>query len=296
MLDDRSYMRQTPFESRRTATMVLLMVNAAAYLLQIAVTRFSDFPAEYYFALSLGGLKHGYVWQLLSYGFMHGGLMHLLFNCWAIYVFGLDVEAALGWPRYLTLYLASSILGGLAQAAAGLALGGIFASPVVGASAAAFGLVAAFALLFPDRVILLFFIIPIRARYLLWLSAGLALVGCFDPQPSGPGGAHIADAAHLGGMLAGVLFVRYALHWNWEWPRIQRPQPQASRRLVPVKAGRSKPWGRPRIAPAEEVGPDEFVSREVDPILDKISAHGIHSLTERERGILEAARTKIGKR
>src|SRR5262245_19636663 len=144
MLEDRHYMRQTPFEGRRSATLLLLIANVLAF---IAETAYYGYPARFaaddYFALSVNGLRHGYVWQLLSFQFMHAGLLHLLFNCWAIYVFGREVEEALGRKSFLTLYLCSGIFGGLVQALAGVWLGGRFAAPVVGASAGALGLIAA---------------------------------------------------------------------------------------------------------------------------------------------------------
>ena len=290
MLEDRYYMRQSPFDARRSITVLLLMVNVAVFVLQLALQQFTSFPVNDYFALSLDGLKHGYVWQLITYEFMHVGVLHLLFNCWAIYVFGQEVEEALGRKAYVALYFSSGIMGGLVQTLAGLFLGRWFAAPVLGASAAAFGLVAAFALLFPDRVILLFFIIPIRAKYLLVLCGVLVVIGLLSPENSTTG-VHIADAAHLGGMLTGLAFVRYAMHWNFHWPRLRRVGTQTPRRLVKVGSSSSGRWSRSKTE--EELPRDEFLSKEVDPILDKISAHGIQSLTERERGILEAAREKI---
>jgi membrane associated rhomboid family serine protease len=279
-------MRRSPFEPRLTATVTLLLVNIAVFLAQLALNQFSRFPVEDYFALSLAGLKHGYVWQLLTYQFMHAGPLHLLFNCWAIYVFGQEAELALGRKSFLTLYFASGILGGAVQALAGLALGGQMAAPTVGASAAAFGLVAAYAVLFPDRLILLFFFIPLRAKYLLWLSVVVAAIGIARP------GDGIAHAAHLGGLATGFAFVRFAIHWSWRWPRLRRTP--APRHLVRVSSAPSSRWGRTSAtASAEDLPAEEFLSREVDPILDKISAHGIQSLTERERRVLEAARHKV---
>jgi membrane associated rhomboid family serine protease len=290
MLEHRDYMRSAPFNPRRSATVTLLLANIAVFFAQVILGEFTSVPVNPYFALSLDGLKHGYAWQLLSYMFMHAGLIHLFFNCWAIYIFGHDVEEALGRNSFLALYFSSGIIGGLFQVGFGLLLGGIIAAPVVGASAAAFGLCAAFALLFPDRILLLFFVIPVRAKYLLALSGGLVVLGLVRPA----GG--IADAAHLGGMLTGLAFVRYASQWDWHLPRFRRPFRPPSRRLVKVTTIKGGLWGKTKAATEEEIPADEFLSKEVDPILDKISAHGIQSLTERERRILEAARQKMGKR
>src|ERR1043166_2857600 len=166
MLEDRFYMRRPSFGSHR-----------AAFGAQELVSSLSKFPVHDYFALSVEGLRHGYLWQLLTFQFMHGIVMHLVFNCLAIFVFGRDVEEALGRRSFLTLYFSSGVIGGLFQSLAGVLLGGWFAGSVVGASAGAFGLVAAFAVLYPERILLLFFVIPMRAKFLLLLSAGVALAG-----------------------------------------------------------------------------------------------------------------------
>src|ERR1035437_8807 len=140
MLEDRYYMRRPAFRGPWSMTMVLLVVNVVAFVIQTAVERFSAFPVKPYFALSVEGLRHGYVWQLLTYQLMHGGPVHLLLNCWMIYVFGREVEETLGRNSLLTLYFTSGVIGGLFQALAGVLLGGAFALPVVGASAGASGL------------------------------------------------------------------------------------------------------------------------------------------------------------
>ncbi len=272
--------------------MTLLIVNVVAFLVQCIYYHYPPVPPPGdYFALSVDGLRHGYVWQLLTFQFMHGGLMHLVLNCWAIYMFGREVEEALGQSSFLTLYFSSGVIGGLFQALAGVLLGGYFAGSVVGASAGAFGLVAAFAVLYPERplMLLLFFIIPVnmRAKFLLLFSALIAVFGIALSV------GNIAHAAHLGGMVTGIVFVRYAIHWHW--PRFKRPSSRQPSRLVKVHSQKSGLWGKRSESP-EDLPPEEFLSKEVDPILDKISAQGIQSLTERERRILEAARTKMAKR
>lgn len=298
-------MRQSEFDSRRSATMLLLVANVAAFLLECARYGYPPrFLGGDFLALSWYGLKHGYIWELLSFQFLHAGLLHLIFNCWAIFVFGREVESALGSKRFLTLYFVSGVIGGLFQAFAGSLAqvfpnstwAGSFAGPTVGASAGALGLVAAFATLFPERslTLLLFFVIPInmRAKFLLLFSGLFSLFGILYPGSTGT----VADAAHLGGMLTGIFFVRYAMNWNFRWPSLNRRRTQPSRRLVKVTSASSNRWGRSRPESEAELPADEFLSREVDPILDKISAHGIQSLTERERRILEAARQRMGKR
>jgi membrane associated rhomboid family serine protease len=287
-------MRRPAFRFRWSATVVLLLVNVVAFIIQNALYRFSSIPTDKWFALSVEGLRQGFVWQLLNYQFMHGGWLHLLLNCWAIYIFGREVEEALGRNTFLTLYFTSGIIGGLFQALAGVLLGGNFAAPVVGASAGAFGLVAAFATLYPERplMLLLFFIIPLsmRAKFLLLFSAIITLFGLVFPMDN------IAHAAHLGGMITGLVFVRSAIHWHWQWPRLRRARPQPLRPLVKAPFRASARWGQNSARGEEDLPPEEFLSKAVDPILDKISAQGIQSLTERERRILETAREKMAGR
>ena len=294
MLEDRDYMRQPEYLPRISLTVVLLVVNAIVFVFELLVSSYSHslFIEDHYFALSVEGLKHGFVWQLLTFQFMHAGLLHLVVNCWAIYVFGRAIEETLGWKNFLILYLSSGVVGGICQVLVALPWPGLFGGPVVGASAGGFGLIAAFAVLFPERelMLLLFFILPIRlsAKMLLMLSAVLALAGIIFPI------SHIANAAHLGGMLTGVVFIRQFIQGRglqWTFPSHRA----APRERVSTRAGKSSFWRSAANQPDEELSTDEFVKSEVDPILDKISKHGIQSLTERERQILEKARSRMAK-
>jgi membrane associated rhomboid family serine protease len=241
------------------------------------------------FALSVEGLERGFVWQLLTYQFMHAGLLHILLNSWVIYVFGRVIEETLGWKKLLTLFLMGGVIGGIFQALAALLWPAYFGGPVVGASAGAFGLVAAFAMLFPERELTLF-IMPVRlsAKALLIFSAVLALAGIVFPADN------IANAAHLGGMLTGVVYVRQFIQGRW-WQRKFPRCRTAPREFANVRAAKSGAWRSSAGEPDEEDSTDHFVKSEVDPILDKISAHGIQSLTERERKILEKARARMSK-
>ncbi len=296
MLGDRHYMRTPSHGSAWPLTYVLMAVNTAVLVVQLLGRNTAlGSGIENYLALSLDGLKHGFIWQLLTFQFLHGGLLHLLLNLIAIYFFGRPMEDYLGRRRFLQLYLGSGVVGGVCQVVLD---GFILNDPgraVLGASAGAFGLVSAFATLFPDRTLtlLVFFVLPIslRARTLIWISIGigvLGLLGVLDPG--------VAHAAHLGGILAGFLFVRgfvqgrgFRIRW------VAPTSPNRSRILVGTAAKRAA-WQRADASKLDALPPEEFISREVDPILDKISAHGFQSLTERERQILEKARAKISRR
>lgn len=290
MLEDRDYMRQSYGRLRWSTTLVLVIVLVVVWLLQITVFSHSDFLA--YLVLSSYGIKHGYVWQLLTFQFLHAGWMHLLGNCWVLFVFGRVIESSLGKWRFLTLYFLSGIIGGLFQVFVSLVWPNYFSGWVVGASAGVFGLVAAFALMFPDETLLLFFVLPVRAKWLLYISIGIAALGIAAPAQFG---SNIAHAAHLGGILTGMAFVRYGgeLGRNLLGPFESR---RRKRELIKAVSIKIPQWPNGKSESTKDMPEGEFISREVDPILDKISQHGIQSLTERERKILEAARNRMAKR
>jgi membrane associated rhomboid family serine protease len=294
MLEDRDYMRQPDYhESRVSFTVALLIVNAAVFIVQLAASNTSG-GAEIewkYFALSLDGLKSGFVWQLLTFQFMHAGFLHIIFNSLAIYFFGRPVETALGRRHFLTLYLSAGIIGGLVQMLF-VYLIPSFDIPVVGASAGASGLVAAFAILhWEERFSLLIYFIPVNmtGKTLLAVSIGLAFLGILTPNSG------VANAAHLGGILTGAYYVRLFIQGQWPgWKFSARSS--APREVAAKRAGKGPFWRSAADKPADDSDTDEFLKSEVDPILEKISAHGIHSLTAREREILENARKKMTSR
>jgi len=294
MLEDRDYMRQPAYhESRVSFTVALLIVNAVVFVIQLIVSQsVHGFEIEQkYFSLSLDGLKSGYVWQLLTYQFMHASWMHLIFNSLAIFFFGRSVETVLGRSRFLAVYFYSGILGGVLQMLFALCLSKYFGGSVVGASAGAYGLVAAFAVInWTERFTLLIYFIPVtmRGKTLLWVSIGLALVGLLTP------GSGVANAAHLGGILTGYFCVRHV--FQGRWPQLEFPLRREPRELAAKSTGKYTFWRSAASKPDEELSADEFLQREVDPILEKISAHGIHSLTARERETLEKARAKMQRR
>jgi len=208
---------------RWPVTNALLFANLSAFVVQVLARKFFPrFPLDDYFGLSLSGLKEGYFWQLLTFQFLHGGIFHLLLNCWGIYVFGHAVEQTLGWKRMLKVYLLSGVAGGGFHVLGSLLFPSHFGvvtlygfthyDSVVGASAGLFGLMAAFATLYPeqDLKVLLLFVFPITvsARALVGVCAGISILGLLLTH------SNVAHGAHLGGMLAGYWYVRGLLSAN----------------------------------------------------------------------------------
>jgi len=241
------------------------------------------------FALSQEGLRSGHVWQLLTFQFMHADWLHFVLNMLMLYIFGHSVEASIGSKHASLLYVCSGLIGGILQAGVSFAAVKLFKTPdvpVVGASAGVMVLLAAFSTLEPNRELLMLGVLPLRAKYLFYFAGAVA--GFFIIVPTRPG---IAHGAHLGGLLAGAAYIR----WIIQSP-VSISVPSMFRRAARVKKQPPK-----RRYPAAEEGddelpPEEFISKEVDPILEKISAHGMQSLTPREKKILEAARTRMAKR
>lgn len=294
-------MRQRPsYQVPWSVTLILIILNVVVFIVENAISPYGRTPFYATLELSATDLMHGHVWQLLTFQFLHaplhdGGIFHLAGNCFTIYVFGHAVEEVFGKWSFLRLYLASGVVGGLVQVAAAFAWPHYFGGPVVGASAGAFGLVAAFAMRFPDQILKLFLLpVELRAKTLLWVSIGLSALGIALPESLG---GRVAHWAHLGGIFTGIIYVRY-LADGARLPATWRPFRKATRprELVSARLRPAANWQPPKPAPPTDLPPGEFISREVDPILDKISAHGIQSLTERERQILEAARAKIARR
>jgi membrane associated rhomboid family serine protease len=152
-------------------------------------------------------------WQLVSYAFLHGSMLHLLFNMFALYMFGGAIEQVFGPRRYLAYYLVCVVSAALTQLLVAMLAGGFY--PTVGASGGVFGLLLAYGLYFPNnRVMLLFPPIPMPARVFVAVYAVLELVMGVTGTQSG-----VAHFAHLGGMVGGYVMLRY---WRGGGPTWRR--------------------------------------------------------------------------
>src|SRR5436190_5188651 len=143
-LADRHYMRQPSGGLYLSTTVMLIASLVCVFILQLTVLH--PLFVDEYLALSVDGIKRGFVWELFTFQFLHGGWIHLLLNCIVIYSFGREMEWVLGKQRFLTLFFLSGVMGGLLQVIAGVISPTHLGGSVVGASACAFGLVAAFAM------------------------------------------------------------------------------------------------------------------------------------------------------
>lgn len=188
-------------------TRTLIIANIGVYLVQLL----NPESTLYQFALWPWGTPLFHLWQVVTYAFLHGGLAHLFFNMFGLYMFGPEIERALGGQRFLIYYFVSVVGAAALHLAVTPLIGGMLA-PTLGASGGVFGVLLAFGMFFPYRkVMLLFPPIPMPA----WLFVGLyglaeLAMGVFG---TGQGVAHFA---HLGGMLAGFLLLTY---WRMQGQR-----------------------------------------------------------------------------
>ena len=196
-------------------TKTLLIANVAVYLAQ----QFADDFLLIWFALwplattgpAAPGMPAGFLpWQLVTYSFLHGNELHILVNMLGLYMFGSEIERVLGRRRYFTYYFVSVLTAAVAQLVMS-ALNPGPPYPTVGASGGVFGLLLAYAMFFPRRIVMLIFPpIPMQARYFVLIYAAIELYLGVTGTLAG-----VAHFAHLGGMLGGYLMLRY-----WRHPRL----------------------------------------------------------------------------
>ena len=175
----------------------ILIATITGFMLQIAagdgmIGSFALWPMQ-------GGFMP---WQLVTYAFLHGSIPHLAFNMYGLWLFGSELEYLLGRREFLKLYFASVLSGGLMQVLVTSSTGGVY--PAVGASGGVFGLLLAYAMFFPNRIIVLLIPpMPLPAWLFVLLYAGMELVlGVTGTQ------AGVAHFAHLGGMIGGYMVIR----------------------------------------------------------------------------------------
>ncbi len=201
-MNQHAYQRRpTDNSAIPTVIFALLVANGLFFAAQQLQFEF----LLYNFALwPAGSLRPEFhVWQLLSYGFLHGNLNHIFFNMFGLWMFGRDLERMMGARRFLTYYLTCVIGAGIVQLLVAGTQGGIY--PTIGASGGVFGILLAFAMAFPNRVIMLLFPpIPMKAKYFVLLYGLLELYLGLSGRAPG-----VANFAHLGGMLFGFMLIQY---------------------------------------------------------------------------------------
>lgn len=314
-LDDRDYMREDP-DDRATRGLsafgVVLGLNAVVFVFQfIFEVGWLRHPLTGELLMPLGGvsaheLARGHVWTIFTYMFVHGSVGHFLLNMLMLWFAGRGVQQYFGNLHFMLIYFGAGIAGAAAEMAVNGFVHGDTVTPLIGASASVFGLLAALATMIPEQRItaFIYFIIPVHLR--LWtLVKGLCVIqlvlgllgAVFDFLPEG---LRIAYFAHLGGALAGWLYARSLGYGGrpmrfarqWQPPGLENPRRpvMAKKRLRPVLDLEADDDD---LSAAPTSDPIQSLMDEVNPILEKIHLHGIDSLSPDEKLRLERASREV---
>jgi membrane associated rhomboid family serine protease len=243
-----------------------------------------------FFVLDVDAVLHGQVWRLLTYAFLHSeySLLHIVFNMLFLWWFGSDVEDLYGPREFLAVYLTAAVVSGLAFMLGSLAhvqLG----SQCLGASGAVTAVLVLCAIHYPTRVIYMFYLVPVPIWLFVVFSVAQDLFGLLG----GPNDRNVAFAGHLGGAAFGLLY--YQMHWRllnlvpnfsaWRRPRV--------RSRLRIYREEDEPATPVPVAAASPSNVDEQLEARMDAVLQKVSNHGIESLTEQERSILLQASERL---
>ena len=283
----------------------LLIINVAVFFVQILGGQIAvgnglsveNIIIKYFALIPIDGLGNEFIrwsfypWQLITYQFLHGGFGHVFFNMFALWMFGMEIENSWGSKKFLYYYLLSGVGAGLCHLFLSPLLGGGNA-PTIGASGAVYGIMIAFALMFPNRYIFLYFFIPVKAKYLITFLIVMEFMFIDSANSS------VAHLAHLGGALTGFIFILLDKRINVELKNVfSRSSNRTSKPFNPlggITDRFKKKQDNVEDAKYYEVeGKDEVTQEEIDRILDKISQSGYQNLTEKEKKILFQASKKM---
>jgi len=287
----------------------LLIINGVVFFVQLLMDNltFNGYPAWYilnkWFALNpisgadaAGQPFNFQVWQLITYQFMHGGFSHILFNMFALWMFGSSIEDVMGSKKFLIFYLLAGVSAGLLHLFLSPLFGGAPAV-TIGASGAIYGVLIAYAMFFPDNLIFIYFLIPVKAKYLIGFLVVIEFLAV-DSASSG-----VAHLAHLGGALFGFLYIMFDKNSYVGLKNIFRKsyyhKPKAGNKIFdnfPFKSKNAdKDVEDAKFYDIKNQSGEEVTQKEIDEILDKISQSGYQNLSEREKKILFEVSKKMNK-
>jgi membrane associated rhomboid family serine protease len=253
------------------------------------------FVDNYLLASTDGIIGHGRVWELLTAAFFHADVFHILWNMVFLWFVGREMESMYGTRDFVAFYVMAAMLSTLGWTLISLLRHD--EGVMLGASGAIMAVVVVYAIYYPRREVLLFFVIPVQ----MWLLVGLFLLHdlyvLLNPEARGAM-SNMAVASHLTGAAYGYLFKRFDLRWSHlNWWRMRRPrlrivmpeprEPLGSRQST-GSSWASDPATAPRPTTAAVV-PEELLEAKLDEVLAKIAREGRSGLTEEENRVLQEA-------
>ena len=269
----RQYLRPRIFSG---AVKNIIIANVAVFLFMTLFQTERFFL--YYFGLAPQLVwGRGFVWQLFTYMFIHGGFGHIFMNMFVLWMFGSEIESAMGKKEFYKFYVITGVGSGLITLLFSLNS----TTPVVGASGAIYAILVAFAMMYPNRLIYFYFLIPIKAKFFVLI---IGVITFFSSFSQGFGG--ISHLTHLGGIIIGYLYLR-RLHvfsdflnslFRFKLPKIKFSNP--FRNIIRKVEKPPKPPSHTKYET------DKTMQEEIDRLLDKISREGYDSLTKQEKQTL----------
>lgn len=263
------------------AVKMLLIINAAVF-----VVTFLLMPTGYWnalFGLVPYLVNHKFmIWQFFTYMFLHGSIVHIGFNMFGLWMFGTELEHNWGTRDFIKYYLACGVGGGVLVWFTSFFGFSASTVPTIGASGAIWGLLVAYGLMWPDRMILVSFFFPMKARHFVIIFGALQLM-----QGLGRAGGGVAYFAHIGGGVTGYIYLKYGWRIMVQIESFFSHHGSLTawfkrKRFNVVNGGKNK-----NVFDDDSIHPD--FDEEVDRILDKIARNGKESLTESEKRTLDRA-------
>jgi membrane associated rhomboid family serine protease len=180
----------------------LIITNVAVFVLCYVGGGAIQRPVSEYLALSaVMAVRGALIYQVFTYMFVHFTTMHVLFNMLGLWFFGVPIEQAWGTRRFVKFYLLCGTAAGVCVLVVNMAVGD-WGTPTLGASGAIFGILVAFGVLFPDSIILMFFLFPMKAKFAVMIFVAIELLATFGPNTG------VSTVAHLGGAAFAYLYLK----------------------------------------------------------------------------------------
>ena len=208
------------------------------------------------------------IWQPFTYMFFHGGIWHVLINMFVLWMFGNELERLWGKKFFLNYYFTTGVGAGLVTMIFGLNS----MTPIVGVSGAVYGVLLAYGVIYPNRQVYLYGLIPIKSIWFVIGVGAIAFLSSFNEM------SQISHLTHLSGMIIGYLLLKKPVRWKTLWFSI-------SKRVTEYKVQKEE----------KKVLQQHVIERDVDQILDKINREGFNSLSEEEQDRLYKGSRSLSK-
>ena len=207
------------------------------------------------------------IWQLFTYLFIHGGIFHIFFNMFVLWMFGKDLESQWGKMEFLLFYFVCGIGAGLITVL--FSVNSIV--PIVGASGAIYGLLLAYGFTYPNQMVYLYGLVPIKVKYMVLGLGAIAFFASLSASQS-----NVSHITHLSGMVIGLIFIYFNINWK----------------VIKLWYIRMRLKGLSQ-QPAKQDNEEAQMKKQVDKILDKLNDSGWDSLTEQEENYLTQASKRL---